>query len=45
MEINTCAEGISHAIMDENLKQHLQKYLQNHDYGNAAEIEKIYNLL
>ena len=45
MEINTCAEGISHAIIDENLKQHLQKYLQNHDYGNAAEIEKIYNLL
>ena len=40
-----CAKGLARVIMDEELRQRLVAYLQTHDYGNEAEVEKIYQLL
>ena len=45
MDIKQCAEGIVRVIDDADLRQRLCTYLQNHDYGCAAEVEKLYRLL
>lgn len=45
MPIEACAEGIGEVLRDEVLRKRLCSYLQSHDYGNKAEVEKIYSLL
>lgn len=43
-ENEACAEGIVKVIKNHELRQSLIAYLQAHDYGNEAEVEKIYQL-
>ncbi len=45
MEINDCAKGIATFIGDKEQQDRIVDYLQSHDYGNEAEIEKIYQLV
>lgn len=45
MDIPACANGIATVINNTELQRQLCTYLQSHDYGNMAEIEKIYSLL
>ncbi len=45
MDNEGCAKGLARVILDEALQQRLEEYLQEHDYGNEAEVEKIYRLL
>ena len=40
-----CAKGLAKFIADTNLQQRIVEYLHTHDYANATEVEKIYNLL
>lgn len=44
MEIDDCAKGIATFIGDNGLQDRIVGYLRSHDYGNEAEIEKIYQL-
>jgi len=39
-----CAKGIADFILNRELQSHIVEYLQQHDFGNMAEIEKIYRL-
>ncbi len=45
MEIDDCAKGIATFIMDKEQQDRIVGYLQSHDYGNEAEIEKIYQMV
>lgn len=45
MDNEGCAKGLARVILDEALQQRLEEYLHGHDYGNEAEVEKIYQLL
>ena len=45
MDNEGCAKGLARVILDEALQQRIEEYLQGHDYGNEAEVEKIYRLL
>lgn len=45
MDNEGCAKGLARVILDEALQQRLEEYLKEHDYGNEAEVEKIYRLL
>ena len=45
MDNEECAKGILEFILDEQKQNQIVKYLQNHDYGNMAEIEKLYRLM
>ena len=40
-----CAKGLADFIADKNLQQNLVQYLKAHDYANAGEVNKIYELL
>ena len=40
-----CARGIADFIADSPLQQRITDYLATHDYGNEAEVNKIYQLL
>lgn len=40
-----CAEGLAKFIDDVGLQQRIVGYLKSHDYANASEVEKIYELL
>lgn len=40
-----CARGIADFIADSPLQQRITDYLAIHDYGNEAEVNKIYQLL
>lgn len=40
-----CARGLASFIADTGLQTKITEYLTTHDYGNEAEVEKIYNLL
>lgn len=44
MEIDDCAKGIATFIGNKELQDRIVGYLWSHDYGNEAEIEKIYQL-
>lgn len=44
LENESCAQGMADFIRNRELQSHIVKYLQQHDYGNMAEIEKIYKL-
>lgn len=45
MDNEGCAKGLARVITDEALQQRIVDYLKTHDYGNEAEVEKIYRLL
>ena len=45
MDNEGCAKGLARVMLDEALQQRIEEYLQGHDYGNEAEVEKIYRLL
>lgn len=45
MDNEGCAQGIARVILDAPLRQRLTAHLATHDYGNEAEVEKIYDLL
>lgn len=40
-----CAQGIVDLINDEAKQEEIIEYLKTHDYGNEAEVEKLYNLI
>lgn len=40
-----CATGLAEFILDNELQREIIGYLETHDYGNEAEIEKLYNLM
>ena len=45
MDVEKCAEAMAVALTDERLKESIVDYLAAHDYGNEAEVEKIYSLV
>lgn len=45
MDNEGCAKGLAQVILDAPLRQRLTAYLATHDYGNEAEVEKIYTLI
>lgn len=45
MDNEGCAKGIIDVIKDKELQDELRSYLLDHDYGNEAEVEKIYALI
>ena len=45
MDNEGCAQGIEDFIMDTELQEQIKEYLQTHDYGNMAEVEKLYKLI
>lgn len=44
LEREACAKAMIEVLKDKELLNSLSKYLAEHDYGNEAEIEKIYKL-
>ena len=45
MDNEGCAKGITQFIKDAEKQEHLIEYLHIHDFGNEAEVDKIYLLL
>lgn len=45
MDNEKCAQGIIDFINNKSLQQKIVQYLQEHDYSNASEVEKIYQLM
>ncbi len=45
MPIEECATAIASFLQNKELQQNIIKYLSEHDYGNVAEVEKIYKLI
>lgn len=45
MDNRKCAEGIKALIDNKELQNKIVAYLHSHDYGNVAEVEKIYTLI
>ena len=45
MDNEGCAKGLAQVILDAPLRPRLSAYLATHDYGNEAEVTKIYSLL
>lgn len=45
MDNEKCAQGIIDFIKNKSLQQKIVQYLQEHDYSNASEVEKIYQLM
>lgn len=45
LETEACAHQMAATLRNENLRQQLITHLSTHEYGNAAEVEKIYALL
>lgn len=44
MDVDICAGEMAQFIANKELQKNIVKYLKAHDYGNVAEIEKIYQL-
>jgi hypothetical protein len=40
-----CAKGLEEFILDKQKQEHIIEYLKAHDYGNIAEVEKIYDII
>lgn len=40
-----CAQGMADFVRNKELQSHIVEYLQQHDYGNMTEIEKLYKLI
>ena len=45
MDNEKCAQGIIDFIKNKSLQEKIVQYLQEHDFSNAIEIEKIYQLM
>lgn len=45
MEVEACARQISAFLVNVPQRMAIVKYLEEHDYGNENEVQKIYNLL
>ena len=45
LDNEACANAIEPILRDTSLQQKLSDYCLNHDFGNEAEIDKIYSLL
>lgn len=45
MDNEGCAKGLIQFISNKQLQCGLMQYLSSHDYGNEAEVEKIYQLI
>lgn len=45
MDIDACVEHMVDALKNIQLKEQIIEFLKNNDYGNVAEVEKIYKLL
>ncbi len=45
MDNEGCAEGLAEFILNSKLQEQIIEYLRSHDYGNMAEVEKLYKLL
>lgn len=45
MDNEKCAQGIIDFIKNKSLQQKIVQYLQEHDYSNADEVQKIYKLM
>lgn len=45
MDNEGCATGIVDFILNSKLQKQIREYLRSHDYGNEAEIEKLYKLI
>ena len=44
MDVEACAERMAAFLTDTSRREQMADYLLQHDYGNEAEIEKIYQL-
>lgn len=45
LDNESCAKGLADFIANKPLRNRISEYLATHDYGNEAEIEKIYRLI
>ena len=45
MEIPECVAHIAKTLKNDSLRDSIVAYLQEHDYGNMSEVEKVYNIL
>ena len=45
MNVDKCAEAMVMALTDERQNKSIVEHLTTHDYGNEAEVEKIYSLI
>lgn len=45
MDNEGCAQGLAEFIMNTELQKRITEHLRSHDYGNEAEVEKLYFLV
>ena len=45
MAIPECVAQIAKTLKNDSLRDSIVAYLQEHDYGNMSEVEKVYNIL
>lgn len=45
LPIPECADAMASALRDNRMKESLVAHLSTHDYGNMAEVEKVYRLM
>lgn len=45
MDNEGCAHGLADFIMNTELQKQITDYLKKHDYGNEAEVEKLYKII
>ena len=45
MDNEGCAQGLVEFILNTELQKQITEYLRSHDYGNEAEVEKLYKII
>ena len=45
MDNEGCAQGLAEFIQNTELQKQVTEYLKTHDYGNEAEVEKLYEII
>lgn len=45
MDNEGCAQGLTEFIMNTEMQKQITEYLHTNDYGNEAEVEKLYDLI
>ena len=45
MDNEGCAQGLAEFIMNTEMQKQVTEYLKTHDYGNEAEVEKLYEII
>ena len=45
MDNEGCAQGLAEFIMNTEMQKQITDYLEEHDYGNEAEVGKLYDLI